>query len=241
MPADALEKATPSLAATFVRWLVVYGVLAAAWMAIGDGYAALFRAGGDALFEPWAGHVAIRFEAPRSDRRDWDTVAELRYGEARKRVPLDSRIIGYDPTVLTVALIAAMPFGWLRRVLSLLVGLVLVHVFVAVRVVLPVVDALSDADVGIFTLAAPLKAVLAETAILITRIPFSYVAPVFIWMVVAVRRRDWVWLVQPAETRTEGLRAAPAGLSHATEEGLTSAAAPSAPVQPRSAPGGPSS
>ncbi len=170
----------------------LYVLLAIAWPTIGPMYASAYQATATSLFGRFGeGRVTVGPPAP-GERFD----SSVSVGRPPSKVigtrGHSSRLIGYLPTVLTGALIICTPLPWRRRVRALVWGLALVHAFIAIRIVIGLLQ--------FFSLDAPWRVVepgpfgrtmidasyqtlaLAPTA--------SFLAPVAIWAMVCLRPWD---------------------------------------------------
>ncbi len=176
---------------------VVYGLLLVPWPGIMPAYRAAFCAAGNLFLRTIGGDGRAYFrtiDAP-TEGRDID----IRLENVRSRAggtmepPMNCRIVGYLPTCFTIALIAATPIPWRRRGPALLLGVLFIGMFVALTVWLRLVNVLSDPNVlRVFELGSGAKtAVVVLLKILAMSPVTSYIAPVLIWAVVALRREDF--------------------------------------------------
>ncbi len=116
-----------------------------------------------------------------------------------------SRHVGYMPAAVFLALVLATPVRWKRRVMALILGLVLVHVFVAARLAMILVHKFhGDDSYCLFHWDSPWDTVLEVAFRLTAVVPASiYVVPLIIWIAVTFRREDWETLLsrfQPGES-----------------------------------------
>jgi hypothetical protein len=183
-----------------VRLAVIYALLIVPWPGFREGYGRYLQVLGQAVLGTDRGRPQVRFETvPATERRGLDLRVALAHPErvdVRGMVPvqyldLDSRGIGWVPTALTLALIAATPVPWRRRGWALLAGLLAVQAYVLACLAVGA----SHAAAG-FSPAAPATlwtqviAALDET--LVTQMGASFVVPVLIWILVTLRRQDLV-------------------------------------------------
>ena len=179
----------------FALCLLIYAVLVIPWPGVMTAYRACFCGAGNALFASVGHGGSVTFESIPSAMHEKDTRLTIRSSRlpgAAVPMEIDSAYLGYRPIAFLVALTLATPVAWRRRWRALLWGLVLVNVFVAVRVSLPIIDVLSRGDA--FSVFAPgplLKGVLGKLTLVLFRAPATtYTAPAFIWLLVTFRRDD---------------------------------------------------
>ena len=176
-----------------LRLALLYGLLVTPWPGLKDGYAAVFRAGGNALFSRCGAEGSVRFvPADPEQQREWDTELHLfRRGHPIVwRIGYSSRYASYLPTVTVTALILAAPIPWSRRWRALPLGLLLVHVFIAFRVAVSVLHGFRGVDLFVFS---PLwnRAVDLGYEILSISTVTSCLVPALIWIVVSLRSDDF--------------------------------------------------
>ncbi|MGB2987193.1 MAG: hypothetical protein WBE26_15090 [Phycisphaerae bacterium] len=104
---------------------------------------------------------------------------------------INSRQGAYLPTVVLASLILATPVPWSRRGVSLLLGLVLVHFFIVVRLTIVVLSAYffmrgpnTGADASLFWT----KVFVAGVKFAATGQGLGYIVPTIIWVLVAIPR-----------------------------------------------------
>lgn len=199
------------IAGFFLRLVLFYALLAAPWPGLCESYATGYRAVANALFGSFGADGIVRFEPLSNGSQELDT--EIIAGNLRTRAPPRSahhstRLTGYLPTVEVIALIAATPIPWSRRWKALLWGLVLVNGLVVFRVAVALLFGFSgDHPTAMYSPNPFWSAVLTGVfRISVIWVNFSYVAPVFIWVVATFRRSDWERLLgtrpgQPSRAR----------------------------------------
>ena len=178
-----------------LRLMLIYAVLALAWLVVGDSYRTGFHQAGVWSFDGRSDSISVSFlPFENTASGDPDTLIQLRVPDRKrpKKVRCSSRILGYAPTVVLLALVVASPISRWRRLWASILGVLLVCAFVEVRVGLLLLDAASDVKVEMITLSPWVKSLVGTLAKLAARIPSGYVVPVFIWMIVAFRAKDWV-------------------------------------------------
>lgn len=111
-----------------------------------------------------------------------------------------SRYIGYEPIAVLIALVAATSLPWSRRAWALLWGMLLVHLFVAFRVTLTLTASgfAADKKYALFDPSPFWTGVLTRVESVISDNPtVSFVVPVFIWFLVALRYSERSAAAQP--------------------------------------------
>ncbi len=187
---------------------VSFAVLMAPWPGLEHGYAYLFRTVSNAFFTQYwfwpdgsvrflnlrdlkPGDVAPGTPVIHDDRAK-DTLMELRSRRAPETVGYlraSSRYSGYETTAVLLALILATPVPWRRRGWAMFGGLLLVHLFIAMRLSLTLAAGGFAAD-KVYALFHPSpfwQRVLARAEGVIADDPtVSFIVPVFIWFLVAM-------------------------------------------------------
>ncbi len=166
------------------RFFLVFVVLTALWPMVSGTYCDLFRSGGDILF---GGYGSVRFRTlPEQEGMD-DTKVFVRNRNSRQWawITISSKHVGYTSTAVLTALIIATPVGWTRRVGALGCGHLLLHGFIALRLLVfvragpaEVVDTFWNRTIG-----AGLLSVSTGQGV-------SYIVPILIWIVISFRRED---------------------------------------------------
>ncbi len=203
----------------FLRLVLLYALLVAPWPGLRACYGSGYRTVMNALFGSFGSDGIVRFEALAGDVEQVDTeiIAGNRRTRARPISALHSTAVtGYLPTAEVVALIVATPIPWSRRWKSLLWGLLLVNGLVILRVAIALLYGFSgDHPIALYSPGPVWIAVLAGAhRVFATWINFSYVAPLFIWIVVTFRRSDWERLLG-ARSSLLGENAAPGSVASA--------------------------
>lgn len=180
-----------------LRFAVVFGVLIAPWPGWDPAYAAYFQSFGRMIFGGSDGPRVVEFAPNKGGSPQLDTVVTIENRDrldSRGQVParqmeLDSRSLGWVPTALTVALVAATPIPWRRRLVALASGLVLIHLFIFFTLEAGIWN--NSADLSLTTLSGFWRSAAAELEyVLVTQIGASFSVPVVIWILVTFRRQD---------------------------------------------------
>ncbi|MFH1110930.1 MAG: hypothetical protein V1790_17285 [Planctomycetota bacterium] len=182
-----------SIAAFAVKFLVIYGALAASWPLCGEAYAFFLRESGNLLFEAVGAdhHVRIRPATPPYDEMK-DTLLLLRQSASTNWTwtKISSWEVGFLSMSMLVGLTLGTPLGWYRRVWAFVGGMVVLHAFVLVRLSVVVVAG-AIPQVG-YDMRDPFGArVLGMIVTNFTVNPaVSCFVPVLIWLAVTMRRED---------------------------------------------------
>ncbi len=186
------------------RLVFIYALLMAPWPGVTDAYAAIFRAGGNVIFHNWVSTGVVHFRPLRVSKGPADTeiIIKNRIGFGRDAsgnlfefkwdATCNSRHQGYLPTIALIALILATPIAWRRRWKAMTWGLLLVHLFIALRMAVWLLRWSHADSVGaLFTLSPLMSSLLQHAAYVVSVSPVTtFIVPVFIWIVVVVRRED---------------------------------------------------
>ena len=141
-------------------------------------------AGGDSeprfSLPPWG---PVTTEAGATDWTVW-LAATRGGGQARSPLPLETRILGWTPLALSLALTLGFSVSWRRKLRMLGIGLALLLVRLAIAIALPVSRA--------FTPHATAPGPISEIVwyVLIDLPAMSYVAPLFAWWIAFTATRD---------------------------------------------------
>jgi hypothetical protein len=178
-------------------FVVVFGLLIAPWPGWNGAYADYFRAFGSAVFSVGDGNRVVVFAPSSGAAPGLDTQVTLgnralldEHGRGLlKRTEIDSRSIGWVPTALTIALVAATPIPWRRRLLALAGGLVLIHAFIFFSLLSWIWD--NSPDLSLLTLSDFWRSCASQLDYaLVAQLGASFSVPVIIWIVVTFRRHD---------------------------------------------------
>jgi hypothetical protein len=189
------------LAAFLLRLALIYALLILLWPLWGEGYAAAYRAGSNAVASALgiAHHVSVlpladaqrEAFAGQVSARDLaldDTRIFFQAGGRELTVLHSARYSGYIPTALLVALILATPVQWAFRLRALAWGLVLLALYLGVRMGATfIVDGALD---PFSWLPAPgvRRSVLLVLAVTGPGSGPWYVVPFLIWLLLVQRR-----------------------------------------------------
>ncbi|MCH7592814.1 MAG: hypothetical protein IH989_08555 [Planctomycetes bacterium] len=175
-----------------LRFLVLYLLLMMPWPGVETNYRDAFVKGGELLYRNLGEYYDIRLPEETKDKGP-DVVIVVPRRDMGKLVELgiSSREVGYLGSVVVVSLMLATPVAWRRRLWILGLGFALTCLFVIVRP-LPLVlyTRMADADIlsGAVEPGAYQEALAAIVKFVGFGQPMSYIVPIIIWLLVAVRR-----------------------------------------------------
>ena len=182
---------------------LILGLLIVPWPGLNGWYARGFRATGNFLFGSFWAKGLVKFQShPQADGDLMDTDVMVANRETLRPdgsalatyYSFNCRHIGYVPTVMVIAVILSTPVSWRRRAWALCWGMLLVHVFLGFLLAIMLLTlAASHEWLGLF----PFNSFWRKVVFGLNKIFIFYEGarlsvPVFIWMVVAFRREDWV-------------------------------------------------
>ena len=178
----------------FLRLFVIYGLLAVPWPWVTDAYTSLYHGVGNAWFGSFGSDGVVRFVEPADAEAPHDTkiVIRNRKSQVFGSTTHNARVMGWLPTIETVALILATPLPWARRRIALLWGLLLVHAFIWLRLEVVLLHWFTGDQPWCIYRPPPLIDALLEQAMVIGVISPtpSLVVPLLIWMAATFRRGD---------------------------------------------------
>ena len=162
-------------------------------------YPPLFRAGANTLFGSMGSGRVAQFEPFDDPQGVFDTKMSVGSDLTGSRVfpsslGVNSLRQGYVPTAVLIGLVLATPIAWRRKWRALLVGIPLVHVFVAMRIGVTLLYGFSRIGLGdrrLLEVSALGSWVLRRgDQILAGDLHMSYVVPLVIWLLTCVRRAE---------------------------------------------------
>jgi len=182
------------IAARFLLLLnVLFLMLMILWPVIGDAYRRSFVSVSHTLFHSMGRNVSVVFERiDEQDGRDISMQVHNRQAGMMVERHLPSRYAGYMPTAMLLALIAATPLPWRRRLFAAAIGLVAMHVYITGVLLMTIARVLSrHGPAQLFELPSILDGLLSQFVHHSTTSPtFSALVPVIVWAAVTFRRGD---------------------------------------------------
>ncbi|MGB0717613.1 MAG: hypothetical protein ACPGXK_17170 [Phycisphaerae bacterium] len=125
--------------------------------------------------------------------------AQMTSGSPFGQIRISSRITGYWPLAFIFALVLAKPYPtWGRRFSAIVLGLILIEIFVLMRLSIFMLDVCYADPEKSFAIFHPSEwfAGLIDQAktLLVDNPTLSFVAPVLVWLLVAVTKSEWAVL-----------------------------------------------
>lgn len=188
----------------------IYALLILPWPGVADAYLTTANAVSARLLGTVGKGGLVAYE--RDPSRPWTSKQTLYNRSAKVSIAVrrgyDSRQ-DYLATSLVVALILATPIPGRRKALALGLGLLLINAFVVWRMWIGLVDIFSEKQLDLIQLSPFWKeAVRLAVQIFVGSIEATFIVPVFVWIVVALRMADvqkWI------NERSGGARLSTAG------------------------------
>lgn len=196
------------------------------WSALERGYAAYFRAIGNACFSDqfwfwdqgrvhfidlYADDLARQIDSvtpgtiPEGQRlaaptKLFDTLMVVRNTEVPisfGQLRVNSRILGYWPTAMLLALVLAKPLPWERKAWAVILGLILIHLFIIFRLSLKIAhDGFGAGQIyAIFSEDSMWVGLMERLKdIFFVNPTTSFAVPALIFLLVSVTLKDWTAL-----------------------------------------------
>lgn len=190
-----------------ILFAVVYAGLAFPWPSWQAAYSAAYRRAANALFDPFGlraqnqagkevklGRVEFRPAAKPDRTSDTDIWTRLRHSPDVGSALHSPHLTGYVPTVEFIALALATPIVWRRRLIGLVLGLVIIHAFIYLRlwIALMYYFATPGTQWQMYALSRNTLRVLDVCHEVINIAPVtSFVFPALVWLVLLFRPADW--------------------------------------------------
>jgi hypothetical protein len=197
--AKIADRAPNRLYRSLLLFLVLFGLLVFPWPGFDELYGSYFRGFGMFFLGRNDSTEVLRFDRHIlvHDFTTLNTQISLsnpQLADAQGNYPgvqtsLDTRSIGWVPTALTMALIAASPIPWRRKIGALAVGVVLVHLLILFTVETWIWS--ESPAVSLLHLSAFEQRVAdALRYTFLEQLGVSFSAPILIWLLTTFRRQD---------------------------------------------------
>jgi hypothetical protein len=185
----------------FCLFVLVYGLLMAAWPATGVVYSKIYWVTGKVLFDYFR-HFGIVEFAQSDDKGEIYITAYNRYRMDRKGNMSGGKSIhkirygDYMYMAFLSALVIATPVSLRRRVWALVCGLLLMQVLAITKLAIVILGLFGSEEVSILVLS-PFWARIVVTSyqIVVNNLTTSFIIAFFIWILVVFRRADWERIV----------------------------------------------
>jgi hypothetical protein len=182
-----------------LRFVLVFGLLIFPWPGWNEIYGQYFRQLGQAAFSRDDGKRIVLFFKNDGPTYSSGLDTKITLGNRDlidvtgkgtvKTTGINTRSIGWVPTALTVALIAATPISLRRRFCALPGGLAFVHAFILFSLQAWIWN--NSPDVALLQLSAFSKEIADDLDYtLINQLGASFSVPVLIWILVTFRSQD---------------------------------------------------
>ena len=183
-----------AIARFFLLLAFFYALLMMPWPGLQNAYARVFESGAESLFGSFGPDGLVRFvpSPAATGRTHTDILLSNRRTGANGWARFSSRAAGYAPAAFLIALALSTPLPLRRKVWALLLGMLLLHAFIALKLLLTITHLFSvDRPVALFNLSEFWREILRGAVRLVAFAPFfSLVVPTFIWILVTFRRDD---------------------------------------------------
>ncbi len=177
-----------------VRLVLSYAVLIAPWPVVPEAYAAAYRTVSNVVFGSFGAEGVVHFRKPLGpSAMDTEIAIRRRSSPDVGTTSHSARFTGYVPTALVIALILATPLPWSRRGKALLWGMLLVHVFIALRQEINLLHWFSGDSPWCLYQPGPFWSSVLKRAFgaIVVSPTLSFIVPIFIWILATFRRADW--------------------------------------------------
>jgi hypothetical protein len=188
------------VAAFFAVFVVCFSLLSWPWPRLKQSYASGYRSAAGWLLPTFGKFGRCEYVPVGNPNADTQvTLVNIRTA-TRGGFLINTRFMGYVPTVLTFSLIVATPVAWRRRAWSLLWGMLAVNVFVWARLALSVLHGFcgpsGERPLSLFS-PGPILATVLEFVYFVFAVssPGHVVVPLFLWVAVTFRHKDWETLL----------------------------------------------
>ena len=181
---------------------VVYVLLVSPWPGLGAAYSMFYRKGAAFLFGSFGSKGVVLFRPSGNSPYEIDM-----YFLDRERISADGKVnsllvhhtcryAAYRHIVSVIALILATPIPFRRRAKALFWGLILMHCFIVLKLMVLISYTFNNEPLSLLALNPFSERLLFVThQLIIDSVSFNFIAPVFIWILVSFRREDWAMLV----------------------------------------------
>ena len=183
-----------AIARFFLLLAFFYALLMVPWPGLGYAYARVFESGAESVFGSFGSDGVVRFvpSPAAAGTTNTDILLWNRRTGASSRAQYSSRAVGYAPAAFLTALVLSTPLPLRRKVWAFLLGMLLLHAFIALKLLLALTHFFSvDRPLALFTLSESWREILGGAVKLVAFMPFfSLVMPTFVWILVTFRRGD---------------------------------------------------
>ncbi len=182
----------------FCLFVLVYGLLMAPWPGLRTAYSRFYRASAASLFGSFGSKGIVHFRQSGNVEYDTDVLIFNRDrvkdngGPVVVQLGINSRYGGYMSTVFLIALVAATPIFWRRKGWAMVWGMILMHSFVSLKILISILYHFANKPLSLFVLNRFWTQVLFITDRWFNlTLTFDFVVSFVIWVLVSFRREDW--------------------------------------------------
>ena len=204
----------------FLCWFsLLYATMVLPWPGVGDAYRVYFSGFVRVLCSPFPeGTVTVGTwpEGRTQSGHNLDCYAALENPEKspkKKGARWNSSETGFLPTAFTLALLLATPGSIRRRIVTAVVGILFVHLFIAVRIALPVIVIAGAPQIGILDLSPAVRGTIRQIGNALKTPAATFFVPLLIWLAMVYARK--------VRTMTGNDEKTDPGRSHSAAPGLS--------------------
>lgn len=199
------------------RFILIYALLLVSWSELAQQpYSHVFRTVAQSLFGSFGSKTMVHF-LPLSETQKLgiNDKVDTKILYSRQEVNTETGLAsenyinigaslfsifynGYLPTILLIALILATPMTSSQKGWALLWGLILVHIFILISLLIHLLAAINQTNQLDLIVLTPIwkNILLSVHSVVVNDIGLKYIAAIFIWMVVVLRNNQWRKLAQ---------------------------------------------
>jgi hypothetical protein len=176
---------------------LIYILLMPMWPGVHTGYGSVIRAGCAVLPDNIGSAASVTLLPLEADKIDLRFILNKR-GYFSVGLGLSSRIIGYLPMALLIALVLSTPIKWKRRLKALLWSVILFHSILLFRVAFAVYSQfVTNEKLALVQLDTFWRYLIFYfNHLMVNSVTTSFTISLIIWMVVSFRRDDWATIAQ---------------------------------------------
>lgn len=121
-----------------LKLALLYGLLVIPWPGWREAYATCYRGVANKLFGSFGSDGQVQFRPSPDPHAKLDTEIAIRNRQSpvEGKTQHDAHLGGYLPAAVFIALCLATPAPWARKWRALVLGLIIIHAFVAIRIVI---------------------------------------------------------------------------------------------------------
>ncbi len=171
-------------------------VISGSYSKLGDKYADLFRSKGNSLVKEKGDTGKVKFQ--KINEKKFDTKIKVTNSKLKEKgwygVPVNTRKIGYVPTILLISLVLATSFATIRRKgIALLLGVLLINVYIIFILDVKIRFVFNEGErlLGQFNPSFSRKFIGLLNSAIVENMGLGLIVPVFIWLIVSFKKSDY--------------------------------------------------